>query len=118
MSNAIVSLDTLIKCNPFYSDKYHLIVDKPKTPYSQKSKIGKIKDRLGDRFIELQKESLEEYYQNIDKTLYNEVTKAITDKPEHKGIIKGEYANKISEKINSAEDFSKLFGNELDFLLK
>lgn len=118
LANAIASLDTLIKCNPFYSDKYHLIIDKPKTPYGKSSKIGKIKDRLGDRYIQLEKESLEDYYPNIDDDLYAKVKSDITDKPKEKGIVKGEYANKISEKINSAEDFSKLFGNELDFLLK
>jgi hypothetical protein len=45
----------------------------------------------------------------------SEINKA---RGKEKGIVKASYANLISEKITSRDLFSKLFDNELDFLLK
>jgi hypothetical protein len=117
----IEKLNTLIKCNPYYFDKYYLILDSVKLidDNKLKSRVDKIKVRLDSRFIELSKHSLEEYYKNIDSTIGKKVLEDLESVPdENHGIIKAKYAKKIAEKLTDADTFSKLFNSELDFLLK
>jgi predicted ATPase len=116
---AIVNLNTLMKCNPYYTDKYCVIVDNTKElPEKEITRITKIREKLGSRFIELQHSSLEEYYENIDKELHENCRKELFSARSHeKGVIKSKYANLIAAQINSKEKFSQLFNHELDFLI-
>ncbi|HEX7870498.1 MAG TPA: hypothetical protein VF455_10350, partial [Chryseobacterium sp.] len=85
----------------------------------EKERIEKIKSNIGTRFTELKEHSLEYYYKNIDIEIYKSAIEEIaTAKGREKGIPKSKYANIILNKINTKEDFSKLFNNELNFLLK
>lgn len=124
LSNTIYELeklDTLIKCNPYYFDKYLLIIDSMENVDDAKLKkrVNKISDRIGDRFIELSNHSLEEYYSNLDKDISDKVQTELESKnSEDISLIKANYAKKISDRVNSPEDFSKLFNNELDLLIR
>lgn len=117
--NELLNLNTLIKCNPYYFDKYQIIIDSlNEFSLKEKEKIVKIKSNIGERFIELKKSSLEDYYENIDLDIHKMAIEEISkEKGREKGLPKSKYANLILNKINSKEDFSKLFNNELDFLL-
>lgn len=117
----IEKLNTLIKCNPYYFDKYLLIIDNLQGIDDQKLKqrVAKIEHRLGSRLIELSKDSLEDYYQNIDIDIWTAAQKEIAESQEkNKGTIKAKYAHIISEKIIDVNLFSTLFNSELDFLLR
>ena len=114
-------LNTLIKCNPYYFDRYFMIIDSLTNIIDEKleSRIKKIKDKLIHRFTELKLDSLEDYYLNIDKSIMEQAKEEIKESQEvNKGNIKAKYAKLICKKIDSAHSFSKLFNNELDFLLK
>ncbi len=113
-------LNTLIKCNPYYFDKYFMVIDSLSNidDAKLKKKAEKIGNRLGNRFIELKLDSLEDYYLNFDKKLMDQAKTEIHDAPESsKGNIKAKYAELISKKVDSEHSFSKLFNGELDFLL-
>jgi predicted ATPase len=113
-------LNTLIKCNPYYFDKYFMIVDSILNidDTNLKKRVQKIGNRLGDRFIQLQLDTLEDYYVNIAKEIMEQAKKEIRESQEsNKGSIKAKYAELISKKINSKDTFSQLFNGELDFLL-
>lgn len=117
----IEKLNTLIKCNPYYFDKYFIIIDNldeiddPKL----KDRMKKIEKRLDSRFIELSQHSLEDYYQNIDREIWENANNELSESTEkNKGNIKAKYAQFISAKITNNQTFSILFNTELDFLLK
>ena len=117
--NELEKIDTLIRCNPYYFDKYNIVIDNTKElEPSIKTRIEKIKAKLKNRFIELSQHSLEDYYSNLNTELANqskiEIDKAIGL---DKGRIKAEFAIKITKNIINKESFSKLFNGELDFLL-
>ncbi|HTD99073.1 MAG TPA: AAA family ATPase [Mucilaginibacter sp.] len=117
----VEKLNTLIKCNPYYDDKYLIIIDsvgdfdEPK-----KEKFNKIRNKLGTRFIELKEKGLEDYYKNLDKTIAEQCTVALSEEKDSfkKGLIKAEYAKKILLLINAKDDFIKLFNGELNNLIK
>lgn len=117
-ANQIISLNTLIKCNPYYFDKYCVIVDN----YDGKSaKLNNLKEKLGNRFIELSCSTLEEYYVNLDSEIHKDAVERISKATSHteKGLIKADSAKQIAKLIRTPQDFSKLFKNELDeFLLE
>ncbi|MBA9074283.1 putative ATPase [Flavobacterium gossypii] len=113
-------LNTLVKCNPYYFDKYFMVVDNISNIKDDKLKerISKIEKRLNERFIQLMLDSLENYYQNIDKEISEKALHELSESDnKSKGEIKFRYAKQISDIIVSREDFSKLFNSELDFLL-
>ena len=112
-------LNTLIKCNPYYFDKYLLIIDNTQniTDPTFKQRLNRIAKSLGSRLIELRQNSLEDYYPNLDHEVaiqaQEEISRAHRDQ---KGVIKAKFAKLISSKVNNESDFSKLFNHELDFL--
>ncbi len=117
----IEKLNTLVKCNPYYFDKYYLVLDNLKNIKDDilKNRVNKIKERLNKRFIELSLNSLEDYYLNLDEKIGNEVKKCIASSDKNNvGLMKAKYARLIANKINSSESFSLLFNKELDFLLQ
>jgi len=118
--NELLNLNTLIKCNPYYFDKYQIIIDSlDGLGAKEKEKIHKLKSSVGERFIELKERSLEDYYKNIDLDIHKmAIEEILMAKGREKGPIKSKYANLILNKINSREDFANLFNNQLDFLLK
>lgn len=118
--NEIKNLNTLIKCNPYYVDKYLIILDNTMNLGKKEFfKLSRIKDKLGNRFVELSNKVLEEYYMNIDPTIYQEfMREAKTASGQEMGLLKAKYAAIVTKKLNTSEDFSKLFNKELDFLLK
>lgn len=117
----IEKLNTLIKCNPYYFDKYYLILDNTAEIQDKglHARLETIKNRLSERFIELSLNSLEDYYLNISQELHDAFaseSEAEKDKFK-KGLIKAKYASEISNLIVNKESFTKLFNGELDFLL-
>ena len=114
-------LNTLIKCNPYYYDKYLLIIDNTGEIKDNKLKIrlNNIRSRINNRYIELNLHSLENYYSNIDKEI-EDIAKDEINKLDTKnmGICKAKFARLISDKIKNKKTFSKLFNGELDILLK
>lgn len=118
--NEIENLNTLVKCNPYYTDKYCLIIDSMSDLSSkEKKRFEKIKEKLESRFIELSKHSLEDFYEEFNEGIFVDYQNEIkTVEGRKKGHIKAKYSEKIADFVNSKEDFSKLFKNELDFLLK
>lgn len=120
MIKSLENYNTLLKCNPFYSDNYLVIIDSVQSHNKEtQTRIAKIKDRLGKRFIELKNNCLENYYKNLDVNIYqafaNDI-RYVVDWRE-KGIIKSKYAGLIANLITNKADFSRLFNNELDILL-
>jgi ABC-type multidrug transport system ATPase subunit len=116
--NELVNLNTLVKCNPYYLDKYLFIIDNTEDfTKKEKEKITKIAERLGNRYLELSKRSIENFYGNLDSKIQTAATEEIkiASKTEV-GQVKAKFAKLISEHINSKENFSKLFQTELDFL--
>lgn len=116
----IKSIDTLLKCNPFYSDTYRIITDNFKNfNDSEAQKLNELKKKLGERFIELEKKELEEYYPPELKKKYDSKKKELDKKDEYNqiGIIKRESALKFAETIKTEEEFSRIFNNQLDFLI-
>lgn len=114
-------LNTLVKCNPYYFDKYLLIIDSANDIDDEnlQKRIGSIRKKLDKRFIELKLPTLEDYYSNLDKEISATAKKEIGETSKRKqGILKAKFAEKISDMINDSESFSKLFDNELDILLK
>lgn len=125
------SQDTLIKCNPFYSDTYLLIVDK----YIDKSTNKKLvkylesrKERMNknqNRFIELSKNGIEDYYSNnaeLYKLVKDDIEQLATLKGQGLGKLKAKIAKSVGEYIIKSKKpkfiFSELFENELDVLIK
>lgn len=116
---------TLMKCNPFYVDKYVVLIDS--VPESEKRgyKYKNLKE-LGQRFIELKKDSLEDYYESYCKEIYEAFHKEFRPLKEHqhseRGTVKCKYAGEIlkymKQHVNLTDEFKKLFNGELDFLLK
>jgi hypothetical protein len=117
--NAIENLNTMLKCNPLYLDKYCVIIDNTDSfQPGEKSKIEKMKKRLGERFYELKKPGLEEYYNDFDSEIYSACTEELNKANRgEKGNIKEKYAKLITEKILTKADFTRIFQGELDFLL-
>ncbi len=117
----IEKLNTLIKCNPYYFDKYYLVIDNTDDIKDDalKKRLGKIRGRLDKRFVELTLHSLEDYYSNLDGQLEKIAKEEIAKKPNptEQGVCKANYATKIKDKIVDRDTFSKLFNGELDFLL-
>ena len=115
----LAHLHTLMKCNPYYTDKYLVIVDQfSGIAEKTANKLRRIQSSMGKRFIELSKPALEDYYANIDKQLYNDcITQLSGTGAKQKGILKATFALRITEKILTKEDFSTLFTGELDQLL-
>jgi predicted ATPase len=113
-------LNTLLKCNPFYGDRYLVVLDNF-TESDGEKRLRKMKDRLGKRFVELHEDGLEDYYNNVDAVLHKEAIEALSKILKNDrvglGIMKAKYARLIAQKINSKLDFSKLFNSELDLLL-
>jgi|GEM_PF-1932387 len=118
--NELEKLNTLIKCNPYYFDKYLIITDSTTNLNTKvQSRVEKLKRSINSRFIELKEHSLEDYYKNVDLDIFQRYHLEIaeTNKNMH-GLIKAKYAREIVEKINDKNSFQKLFKNELDILLK
>ncbi|MEP0915079.1 AAA family ATPase [Leptolyngbya sp. GB1-A1] len=114
-------LNTLVKCNPYYFDKYLFVIDSVKNINDErlKKRLLEIRSRLGSRFIELKLHSLEDYYPNLDGNLEASAKSEISENErKNKGGSKAKYAKLISEKITDEQDFSRLFNGELDALLK
>jgi len=114
----IETASNLIKCNPYYFDKYIVILDNT-SDFSDKDKEKVLAIKMSleksdnkNRFIELSKKNIEDYYSNIDAELAKEYEERKNDQN-----AKKDFSIRISEKIKSAQDFSKLFDKELDFLL-
>lgn len=113
-------LNTLVKCNPYYYDKYFLIIDNLNEINDEKLKtrVNKLKQHLGQRFVELSLHSLEDYYLNINPELYKQSRENIQNEDrQNQGNIKANYARLISQEIVNKIKFSELFNGELDFLL-
>jgi len=114
-------LNTLIKCNPYYDNKYLIVVDNYHNfDKTQIDRFDNIRNKLKGRFIELDNLSLEDYYINLNTELYDECQKALSAENNgfKRGLIKAEFANRSLKFINDVADFKKLFNNELDSLLK
>ncbi|MBN1682807.1 AAA family ATPase [Candidatus Bathyarchaeota archaeon] len=110
---------TLLKCNPFYQDKYCVIVDKVPDDEKEEPCYQKL-SLLGDRFIQLSKHSIEDFYPEEIKSEFNNEIDGVEEYSQQ-GIIKGNYARKVAELILESptpkEKFSEIFNRELDFLL-
>lgn len=114
-------LNTLIKCNPYYFDKYLLVIDNVDDIEDEnlQKRIEIIRRKLDKRFIELKLPSLEDYYSNIDNAIGERAKEEIGESSKKKqGLIKAKFAEKIADKVTDSKSFSKLFKNELDILLK
>ena len=116
----IEKLNTLIKCNPYYFDKYFIIVDNLAAIEDEKLKnrFEKIRANIKRRFIELKLHSLEDYYSNLDVQIEKDAKKEIEKNKNDQGTIKARYAKIVSEKITDKYSFSKFFNSELDFLIQ
>jgi AAA15 family ATPase/GTPase len=122
LSNSLTSQSVLLFTNPFYKDKFCVIADELNeqelgTPLKKifedfEKFINKGEEK---RFIKLKQSELEIYYKNINEALYDKFYAEHDKKKRHK--TKGEFAIKIAELITTQDEFSKLFDNELDFLL-
>jgi len=125
------SQDTLIKCNPFYSDSYLLIVDKYKDKSINKKLVRYLenrKERMNknqNRFFELSKDGIEDYYgnnENLYKLIKDDIEQLVTLKGQELGKLKASIAKSVGEYIIKSENsefvFSELFENELDILIK
>ena len=110
----ICSDEVILKCNPFYAEKYGVIVDEFESKEVSNGGLNKIKEKIGnERFIELNRQSLEDYYELFNESLFNEYkSESSGKKSDELGKIKGNYAKKIAEKVNSTEDFKRLFKDE------
>lgn len=106
--------------NPYYFDKYFLLIDDTsEMDKPTKAKVERMQKKLGSRYIELRKASLEDYYFNLNPQMAKDVKNEVeASKKNLKGLIKAKYSGKIVAEINDTETFSKLFDNELDFLIK
>ena len=120
--NNFLQLDTLIKCNPYYYDKYLVVVDNTSGfNTKQKDRFNRIRAKLGPRFAELSNHSLEDYYPNIAPNIRSDFDKefaSLNGDESAQGRKKAEFASKVSSLINNAFEFSKLFNGELNLLLK
>jgi hypothetical protein len=118
--NELENLNTLLKCNPYYFNKYLLIIDSLKDFQPlELIRIESIRKKLQNRFTELKETSLENYYKNLNKTIFESAIEEISkQKGRDKGVVKGKWANVIAGLIKDKSDFSILFDNELDFLLR
>lgn len=115
-------LTTILKCNPLYDKTYLVIVDNVdsnKFSTTERNLITKMRKSIGDRLIMLGKHSLEDYYPNISKELYDGFQEeyAVVAGYSKKGEIKGEYAKRIAALVTTKEHFIRLFDGELNFLL-
>ncbi len=120
---------TLFSCHLLYMDTFHIITDhisnkEKETKKSSYDQLMALKnDKHGNkRYHELTRAFLEDYYPNIEnegKQIHEEYKKASEGKqwPES-NRIKNEFAEQIAGKINTKEDFQKLFDHELNFLLE
>jgi len=115
-------INTLLKCNPFYGSRYKVILDnRAKLPADQKAIVDRIEKQIYNPLVELKNGDIEDYYPNLDKSLHD---KFVTDFKKVKGNYKDEgnvkryYAQLIAAQINNVAVFSKLFDNELNFLLR
>ncbi|HEV7644697.1 MAG TPA: AAA family ATPase [Pyrinomonadaceae bacterium] len=114
-------LNTLVKCNPYYFDKYYLIIDNIEAlDLVLKERVERIGGKLRDRFKQLTLASLEDYYSNLDVDFAREAKENIASLQDRQSVGKAKelYAFEISKKILDREAFSRLFNGELDFLLK
>jgi hypothetical protein len=120
-------VETLLKCNIFYQDKYLIITDNLNEKEGKNRNLVDLFEKLEKlnkpenepRFFKLNKICLENYYPNLCEQTKAEFDNEIQGKNwQEQGTIKVEFAQKIAEKIQSKEHFQKLFGNELNFLLK
>jgi len=119
--NNLTKMDVILKCNIFYRDIYKVIIDsKSDLNDSARTKLSKISSRLGNRFIELSKHSIEDFYEDFNLPIYQAFVTQFSDISDYgkQGEIKINFANQICSSINNAQDFKGLFKNELDFLLK
>lgn len=58
----IINHNTILKCTPIYLEKYIVIVDKIIDKSTHEREINNIKEKLKDRFIELNEDRIENYY--------------------------------------------------------
>ena len=69
--NELENLNTLLKCNPYYFDKYLLVIDNLKDfQPSEITRLESIRKKLQSRLTELKETSLENYYMNLDKIMF------------------------------------------------
>lgn len=64
-NNAISNLinhNQIIKCTPIYNNKHLIVVDRLNAEHARNEQLIKIKKALGERFIELQNDRIEDYY--------------------------------------------------------
>lgn len=122
--------NTLLKCNPFYSDKYCIIIDSPsEQDFDESVEYKKMKglniDPDSPRLIVLKQKALENYYDSEIYNLYNEEVKKIDrnlayDAVDGMGALKIKYAEVVARQILNSPDpslkFSEVFHGELDFL--
>lgn len=115
----IEKLNTLIKCNPYYFDKYFIIIDSLAAidDVKLKTRFKNISNKIGRRFVELKLNSLEDYYSNLDVQFEERAKAEIQNNKDNPGMVKAKYARLIIDRIIDRETFSKLFNSELDFLL-
>lgn len=73
----IINHNKLLKCTPIYLDKYFIVVDKLTDTIQEKEELIKIKNKLGERFIELDQEKIEDIYP--DTHLENFITEDNSD---------------------------------------
>jgi AAA15 family ATPase/GTPase len=113
----------LLFTNPFYKDKFYIILDSMNDlELKNKTLVGQFKyleKNLEERFIKLEETQIEKYYKNIDPKLSDNFEKEINlevDKNKH-NAIKAKYAIQVSKLITDKNIFTKLFNNELKTLL-
>lgn len=125
--NEFETFETLIKCNPFYYDKYCVVVDAVSEEEKASKEFEKMKSKLGEkRFVLLSKTKIEGYYPaDIKKDFYGQKT-LIPKNVKYpdkggEGDLKVKFAKDVTERIlksgNPRAKFSEIFEGELDFLL-
>ena len=114
----IISHNQILKCTPIYISKYFIVTDKLTNKIKEDSKIVKIQGKLGERFIELDCESLEDSYPDcylnkfdkLENPDRNKVDDWINNSSNSKE--KGKRKNKLAEFIGGnikEEDFRSSF---------
>lgn len=116
LMKTLTNYKTLLKCNPFYVNKFYIIIDKPNAQGGllNSEDFAMLKQSIGDRFIKLSKDALEEYYpEELQKEFYEEFKKLNSDDYIQQGYLKAQFAIKFAEKISSKEDFEKYFESDM-----